>query len=51
MTGKLIVLMIPSPPELVKSELETKVSADISFPNLDNILQTRTVSGKRTAQM
>ena len=51
MTGKLIVLMIPSPPKLVKSELETKVSADIGFPNLDNILQTRTVSGKRTAQM
>ena len=51
MTGKLIVLMISSLPELVKSELETKVSADIGFPNLDNILQTRTVSGKRTAQM
>ena len=51
MTGKLIVLMISSLPELVKSELETKVSAYISFPDLDNILQTRTVNGKRIAQM
>ena len=51
MTGKLIVLMIPSTPELMKSELETKVSANISNPNLDNILQTRIVSGKRTEHM
>ena len=51
MTGKLIVLMISSLPELVKSELETKVSVDISFPDLDNILQTRIVNGKRIAQM
>ena len=49
MTRKLIVLMIPSTPELMKSELETKVSANISNPDLDNILQTRIVSGKRTA--
>ena len=51
MTGKLIVLMISSTPELMKSELETKVSVDISFPDLDNILQTRIVNGKRIAQM
>ena len=51
MTGKSIVLMIPSTPELMKSELETKVSANISNQNLDNILQTRIVSGKRTEHM
>ena len=51
MTQKLIVLMIPSPPKLVKSELETKVSANISNPDLDNMLQTRIVIGKRTAQI
>ena len=49
MTGKLIVLTIPSMLELMKSELETKVSANISNPDFDNILQTRIVSGKTTA--
>ena len=51
MTGNLIVLMIPSTLELMKSDLETKVSANISNPDLDNILQAIIVSGKRTAQM
>ena len=35
----------------MKSELETKVSANISNPDLDNMLQTRIVIGKRTAQI